>query len=77
MQIVQVFFRGNVCKTYDYFTDLDLKVGEPVIVQTGSTFSVGTVQGFVSESKNAKVWIVQKIDVAGHEERKAMRELLE
>ena len=77
MKIVQIIFKGNTCKSYDYFSDLDLKVGEPVVVETGSTFSIGTVHGFVSESKNARYWIVQKIDIEGHKDRMALRELLE
>lgn len=77
MKIAQIIFKGNTCKSYDYFTDLDLTVGEPVVVETGSTFSVGTVQKIIDESKNAKSWVVQKVDVAGHKERKALREMLE
>jgi len=77
MKIAQIAFKGNLAKLYDYFTDLDVSVGEPVVVETGSTFSVGTVQKIISESKNARAWIVQKIDVEGHKERKALRELLE
>lgn len=77
MKIVQIAFKGNLAKLYDYFTDLDVVVGEPVVVETGSAFSIGTVQGFVLESKNARSWIVQKIDVDGHKQRVALRELLE
>lgn len=77
MKIVQIAFRGNYAKLYDYFTDLELAIGEPVVVETGSTFSVGTVAGFINESKNARAWIVQKIDVEGHNARQAWRELLD
>ena len=77
MKIVQVVFRGNYAKLYDYFTDLDVVVGEPVVVETGSTFSIGTIAGFVEKSKNARAWIVQKIDVEGHKQRLELRELLE
>ena len=77
MAIVQIVFKGNYAKLYDYFTDLDVKIGEPVVVETGSTFSIGTVAGFLSESKNARSWIVQKIDTEGHKARAELRELLE
>ena len=77
MEIVQIVFKGNYAKLYDYYTDLDVKVGEPVVVETGSTFSIGTVAGFVDESKNARSWIVQKIDIEGHKNRTELRELLE
>lgn len=77
MKVVQIAFRGNYAKLYDYFTDLDISIGEPVVVETGSTFSVGTVVGFIPKSKNARAWIVQKIDVQGHNERRAWRELLD
>ncbi len=77
MKVARIAFKGNLAKLYDYFTDLEVAVGEPVVVETGSTFSVGTVQGFVSESKNARAWIIQKIDVEGHKQRQALRELLE
>ena len=77
MKIVQIIFKGNHAKSYDYFTDLEVTVGEPVVVETGSTFSVGTVEGFVVNSKNARSWIVQKIDVEGHKQRQELRELLE
>jgi len=77
MKIVQIAFKGNYAKLYDYYTDLDVTVGEPVVVETGSTFSIGTVAGFITESKNARAWIVQKIDIEGHKDRTALRELLE
>ncbi|GMB00896.1 hypothetical protein [Pelosinus sp. IPA-1] len=77
MKIVQIAFRGNYAKLYDYFTDLDLSVGEPVVCETGSGYSIGTVAGFIPVSKNAKAWIVQKIDVEGHKQRQELRELLE
>jgi len=77
MKIVQIIFKGNHAKPYDYFTELDVVVGEPVVVETGSTFSIGTIAGFVEHSKNARSWIVQKIDVEGHTQRRELRELLE
>ena len=77
MKIAQIAFRGNYAKLYDYFTDLDIAIGEPVVVENGSTFSIGTVASFINESKNARAWIVQKIDVQGHNERCTWRELLD
>ena len=46
-----------------------------MVVETGSTFSIGTVAGFISGSKNARAWIVQKIDLEGHKDRMLTRDL--
>lgn len=75
--VVQIIFKGNAEKLYDYKTDLQLEKGEPVVVPTGSGFSVGTVYGVLADSKKATAWVVQKVDAAGHEQRMKKRELEE
>lgn len=69
MKYVQVIFKGNFEKLYDYITDLDLRKGEPVVVPTGSTFSVATVVNVIDKSEKAVSWVVQKVDVEAHEAR--------
>lgn len=75
--IVQISFKGNLVKVYDYLTDLDLQVGEPVVVPTGSGYSVGKVERILASSKKATAWVVQRVDVAGHKERTRQREAAE
>lgn len=75
--VVQVSFKGNFAKLYDYKTDLNLKAGEPVVVPTGSGFSVGTVEKILSHSTKATAWVVQKIDAEGHAARMKKREIEE
>jgi len=76
-RIVQIAFAGNFERLYDFFTDLDLKVGDPVVCDTFRGFSVGKVAEFVETSTKADKWIVQKVDVEGHEKRNRERELKE
>jgi hypothetical protein len=73
--VVQVSFSGNLAKLYDYFTDINLKAGEPVVVQTGSSFAVGKVVRLLERSEKATAWVVQKVDVEGHKKRMAKREI--
>lgn len=75
--VVQVSFKGNLVKLYDYLTDLDLTVGEPVVVPTGSGYSVGRVERFLGSSSKATAWVVQRVDVAGHKARMSQREAAE
>lgn len=72
--VVQVSFKGNLVKLYDYLTDLDLQVGEPVVVPTGSSYSVGKVKNILDSSNKATAWVVQRVDVIGHEHRMSRRE---
>ncbi|MEW5952657.1 MAG: DUF4326 domain-containing protein [Bacillota bacterium] len=80
-QIVQVSFAGNLSYLYDFFTDLDLQEGDPVVCDTVRGYSVGKAVGFVETSTKATNWIVQKVDVEGHrarmKERRAAKELEE
>lgn len=75
--IVQVSFKGNLAKLYDYKTDLDLEKGEPVVVPTGSTFSIGIVERIIETSNRATSWVVQRVDVLGHKKRIVLREKAE
>ena len=68
-KIVQISFAGNYEVLYDFFADLDLKVGDPVVCHTVRGYSVGKVAGFVDSSTKATSWIVQKVDVEGHMQR--------
>jgi len=68
-RFVQVTFAGNNEVLYDFFTDLQLQVGDPVVCDTIRGFSVGKVIGFVETSTKADRWIVQKVDVKGHKKR--------
>ena len=61
--IVQVTFAGNNEVRYDFFTDLDLKVGEDVVCHTVRGFGIGKVVGHVDTSTKARDWIVQRVDV--------------
>lgn len=75
--VVRISFKGNLVKLYDYLTDLDLKAGEPVVVPTGSGFSVGRVEKILESSNKATAWVVQRVDIAGHKERMRQREAAE
>lgn len=77
VMVVQVSFRGNMAKLYDYLTDLDLQVGEPVVVPTGSSYAVGRVERLLESSSKATAWVVQRVDVAGHKRRMRLREAAE
>lgn len=80
-RIVQVAFAGNYEMIYDFFTDLELQIGDPVVCDTFRGYSVGKVAGFVETSTKATNWIVQRVDVEGHrkrmEERRLAKELAE
>ncbi len=68
-KIVQVSFAGNTEVLYDFFTDLELQVGDPVVCDTVRGYSVGKVIRFIERSSKATNWIVQKVDVEGHKRR--------
>lgn len=76
-RIVQIAFAGNYEVLYDFFTDIDLQVGDPVVCDTARGYSVGKVSGFVDKSTKATNWIVQKVDVDGHKKRLEREELAE
>lgn len=69
-KVVSVVFQKSP-KTYDYFTDLPLKIGDYVVVPAGSLFLVAIVKKFKETSQKAESWIVQKVDIKGYRERLA------
>jgi hypothetical protein len=79
--IVAVKFK-NYDKTYSYFTDLELKVDDHVVVDSPSTgfevVKVTEVQGMsTSLLSKASKWIVQKLDIAGYEKKKEVQRLVQ
>jgi len=67
-KIVQITFAGNNEVRYDFFTDQDLKVNDPVVCHTVRGFSVAKVVGFVETSTKARDWVVQRVDVEMYKE---------
>lgn len=76
-RIVQVVFAGNYERKYDFFTDLDLQLGDFVVCDTFRGYSVAKVVSLLALTTNTKAdkWIVQVVDVVGHAERMRGREL--
>ena len=76
-RIVQVVFAGNYERKYDFFTDLDLQLGDFVVCDTFRGYSVAKVVSILALTTNTKAdkWIVQVVDVVGHAERMRGREL--
>lgn len=75
MKQVQVVFKryGEYTGTsYSYHTDIDLKAGDEVIVETNDGFQVVMVTGTLPCEK-ATAWVVQKIDKDDWEFNKAFR----
>jgi len=68
-KIVQISFAGNTEVLYDFFTDLELQVGDPVVCDTVRGYSVGKAVAFIETSTKVTSWIVQKVDVEGHKRR--------
>lgn len=68
LKVVSVSFNDNP-KTYDYFTDLPLKIGDLVVVPAGSFYSVVTVKKVKDESIRATKFVVQKIDLRDFRQR--------
>ena len=71
-RIALIKFRGYAeHMEYSYLTDIeDLKEGDPVVVPTNNSFSVGYFSKYSSNKqhiKNAEKYIVQKVDVEGYE----------
>lgn len=76
MKYAQVAFAGNLESLYDFKTDLELQIGDPVVCDTVRGFSVGKVIHLADTSTKATNWIVQKVDAEGHKARMEERELL-
>ena len=49
-------------KLYDYFTEVDVKAGELVVVPAGSSYSLAKVEKIRERSDRAKLYIVQVVD---------------
>lgn len=49
-------------KLYDYFTEVDVKAGELVVVPAGSSYSLAKVEKVKEQSAKAKLYIVQVVD---------------
>lgn len=68
-KIAVVRFEGNT-KQYDFKTDIEgLDAGDKVVVDTSIGFSIAKVHSIKDVSKAATKWVVQKVDLAGHQVR--------
>ena len=70
-RVVQVVFAGNYERRYDFYTDLDLQLGDYVVCDTFRGYSVGKVVSVLALTTSTKV------DVIGHAERMRDREIAE
>ena len=78
--VVMVNFDQNFMgKNYAYLTDLSLEVGDKVVVEAKSEFSVGEisqVRGLTPhECGRANKWVVQKVNLEEHTKRKERQQL--
>lgn len=62
MIVVGVLFNPWDRKTYDYLTDLDLAVGDRVVVWTGRGESVVTVASIKNKSDKATAKVLRRAD---------------
>ncbi|QNR70398.1 hypothetical protein IAQ67_29020 (plasmid) [Paenibacillus peoriae] len=69
MKIAVVEFAETPYKKYHFKSDLLLEKGDLVVVDTANGFAVAEVVGFREDSTYATKWVVQKVDVKGHEKR--------
>jgi len=80
-RVVSVVFQGNYYeKEYSYKTDLDLKAGDKVVVDTPNNglqiVTVTKVRGLTaSQLSKASKWVIQCIDMAAYEERMRKAEI--
>ena len=72
IKTVEVKFEGSYGKTYNYLTDLEnLKLGDKVIVDSSNGLGIANVIQYTDKTDSTwNSWIVQKIDLEAHEERK-------
>ena len=68
-KVVSVKFDGYAYKTYDFFTDLELKVGDVVVVDTQNGLQVAEVVDVDVDSSKATKWVVDKVDMEAHKAR--------
>lgn len=69
-KVVRVAFKDSP-KLYDYFTDLQLNVGDLVVVPAGSFYSVVTVKQIKDSSLRAEKFVVQKVDLKSYHDNMA------
>lgn len=76
--IVQVMFSNNRIespKLYDYYTDMEYLVkGDLVVVDTQYGYNCASVEGYIEQSDKAGKWIVARVDLTAHQERRAKSE---
>lgn len=61
-------------KKYSYMTDLDLKVGDKVVVSVDGKFKVVEVVDIDVTTNKATKWVVDKVDVDGYKNREKRRQ---
>lgn len=67
-----VIDNGYASKRYYFITDLETLVeGDKVVADTVNGLVIGTFKGYVTEGTKPTKWIIGKIDLDKHEERKA------
>ncbi len=72
MQIAKVRLYDASTKLYDYFSDIDVEVGDYVLVPTPYGPKVAKVKKVVSTSDKAEKLIIQKVDVKSYAKRKKL-----
>jgi len=70
--------RTNRDRKYDYLTDLDFVKGDTAVVETPHGFTLVTIQevgpDLLFGNLPGHKWIIDKVDIKGHQERKARAE---
>ena len=72
MQIAKVILEGAPAKLYDYYSDLDMEVGDYVLVPTPYGPKVAVVKKVASASDKAQKLVIQKVDAKGYVKRKKL-----
>lgn len=57
-------------KVYLYKSYIDVNVGDIVVVETRDTYSIATVVSIGGDSNKATKYVVSKLDIKTHEEKK-------
>lgn len=57
-------------KVYLYKSYIDVNVGDIVVVETRDTYSIATVVSVGGDSNKATKYVVSKLDIKAHEEKK-------
>lgn len=67
-------------KKYDFLNDIDLSVGDDVVVDTAQGIQLAVVVGFKDISNTASKWVIQKVDLKNHtvrlEKEKKKKEIM-